>query len=93
MPQLWMAKLSAVMPGTGLHINWHGLWMEEARGITLHGLQAEGGLALSVTLLQQQLNRTQVPLPCSCILLSHLCGPRCLPCSGIASFHLACPPS
>ena len=25
------------MPGTGLHFNWHGLWMDEAQGITLTG--------------------------------------------------------
>ena len=64
-PQLWLAKLSAVMPGTGLPITWHGLWMEEARGITLYGLQTSGGLALSLSLLQQKLNRTQVPAPCT----------------------------
>ena len=75
-PQLWVAKLSAVMPGTGLPINWHGLWMEEARGITLYGLQTSGGLALSLSLLQQKLNRTQVPAPCTCI---PLCGGVCPP--------------
>ena len=72
-PQLWLAKLSAVMPGTGLPITWHGLWMEEARGITLYGLQTSGGLALSLSLLQQKLNRTQVPAPCTCIPLCGAC--------------------
>ena len=59
-PRLWLAKLSAVMPETGYHIRWHALFMEEARGITLHGLHMSRNLALSMTLLGQKLNKTQV---------------------------------
>ena len=48
------------MPETGYHIRWHGLFMEEARGITLHGLHTSRNLPLAMNLLGQQLNRTQV---------------------------------
>jgi hypothetical protein len=33
-----MSKISAIIPGTGYHVNWHGLLMEEAEGITLQGM-------------------------------------------------------
>jgi hypothetical protein len=48
------------MPDVGLHIRWHALWMEEARGITLHALYMSQDAMLTMSLLQSKLNRTQV---------------------------------
>ena len=48
MPRVWLAKISSIMPGTGLHFNWHGLWMEEARGITLTGINRFMGISSCV---------------------------------------------
>jgi hypothetical protein len=57
---VWVAKLSAVVPRIGYHIRWHVLWMEEAPGITLHGLHMSRNLPLTLDLLQAKINRSQV---------------------------------
>ncbi|GFR41959.1 hypothetical protein Agub_g2756 [Astrephomene gubernaculifera] len=63
-PRVWVAPVNAIVPnGTyrGYHIRWHGLWMEEAPGITLHALHtAEAGAGHMFQLLTQKINKTQV---------------------------------
>jgi len=60
-PGVWLTKVSAILPGgSGLHIHWHGLAMEEARGITLHALNWGRHWRLAIDLLQERLNRTAV---------------------------------
>ncbi|GAX84742.1 hypothetical protein CEUSTIGMA_g12164.t1 [Chlamydomonas eustigma] len=73
MPRVWLAKLSAIMPGVGLHIRWHALWMEEARGINLHALHMSMDAMLTMSLLQSKLNRTQVMLGAIWDLLTAQC--------------------
>ena len=36
--QVWIAPVNAVVPGTGLHIWWYGLWMQRAEGISINQL-------------------------------------------------------
>ena len=61
-PRLWVSKISAVMPGLNYHVRWYGVWMEEARGITLFALHTSKDKKLALRLFQQNLNRTQVML-------------------------------
>ena len=56
---MWLTKVSAVLPESGYHVRWHGLMMEEARGITLHALASSRDSRLVMQLLQHNLNRTQ----------------------------------
>lgn len=56
---MWLTKVSAVLPESGYHVRWHGLMMEEARGITLHALALSRESRLVMQLLQHNLNRTQ----------------------------------
>lgn len=58
-PKVWLTKVSAVLPESGYHVRWHGLMMEEARGITLHALALSRESRLVMQLLQHNLNRTQ----------------------------------
>jgi hypothetical protein len=59
--QVWIAPVSAILPGSGgYHVRWYGLWMEEARGITLHGLHMSRSDKLVQEILVHKLNQTQV---------------------------------
>ncbi|KXZ44687.1 hypothetical protein GPECTOR_63g16 [Gonium pectorale] len=63
-PRVWVAPVNAIIPNgtfTGYHVRWHGLWMEEAPGITLHGLYTTRGAEHAMyELLTKKMNRTQV---------------------------------
>ncbi|PNW84381.1 hypothetical protein CHLRE_03g143867v5 [Chlamydomonas reinhardtii] len=63
-PRVWVAPVEAIIPnGTfrGYHVRWHGLWMEEAPGITLHGLHTTRGAENAMyELLTKKMNKTQV---------------------------------
>eukprot|EP00195_Chlamydomonas_chlamydogama_P003117 CAMPEP_0202915096 /NCGR_PEP_ID=MMETSP1392-20130828/64809_1 /ASSEMBLY_ACC=CAM_ASM_000868 /TAXON_ID=225041 /ORGANISM="Chlamydomonas chlamydogama, Strain SAG 11-48b" /LENGTH=549 /DNA_ID=CAMNT_0049606991 /DNA_START=71 /DNA_END=1716 /DNA_ORIENTATION=+ len=62
-PRVWFGPVSAVLPGIGYHVRWYGLWMEEARGITLHGLStARHAGQFTYQLMGRMLNRTQVQM-------------------------------
>ncbi|KAG2495396.1 hypothetical protein HYH03_006663 [Edaphochlamys debaryana] len=63
-PRVWVAPVNAIIPHgplRGYHVRWHGLWMEEAPGITLHGLfTAVGAEAAYLDLVTKRINKTQV---------------------------------
>ncbi|GIL58746.1 hypothetical protein Vafri_13749 [Volvox africanus] len=63
-PRVWIAPVNAIIPnGTflGYHVRWYGLWMEEAPGITLHGLFVTRGAERAMfDLLTNKINMTQV---------------------------------
>lgn len=61
-PRVWVSRLSAVMPRFGYHVRWYGVWMEEAKGITLFALHTSRDKKLALRLFQQNLNKTQVLL-------------------------------
>lgn len=71
-PRLWVSKISAVIPGLSYHVRWYGVWMEEARGITLFALHTSKDKRLALR-LQQKLNRTQVLLGAIWDLLTAQC--------------------
>ncbi|MEW5309051.1 MAG: hypothetical protein WDW38_000963 [Sanguina aurantia] len=60
-PRMFVAPVNAIVPRNGYHVRWHGLWIEEARGITLHALwMAQYHTnSLMLDLLTNQLNQTQ----------------------------------
>ncbi|EFJ45406.1 hypothetical protein VOLCADRAFT_105959 [Volvox carteri f. nagariensis] len=62
-PRVWVAPVNAIIPnGTflGYHVRWYGLWMEEAPGITLHGLWVTRGAEnVMYDLLTNKINKTQ----------------------------------
>ncbi|KAG1668320.1 hypothetical protein FOA52_011217 [Chlamydomonas sp. UWO 241] len=72
-PRVWLAKLSGLMPGLGYHVHWHGLVMEEARGITLHALNWGRHWRLTLELMQEKLNRTRVQIGAVWDLLTAQC--------------------
>jgi hypothetical protein len=37
-PQVWIAPVNAVIPGTGQYVWWNAVWMEKAQGVSLHQL-------------------------------------------------------
>ncbi|MEW5298305.1 MAG: hypothetical protein WDW36_001445 [Sanguina aurantia] len=61
-PRLFVAPVNAIVPRNGYHVRWYGLWIEEARGITLHALWMAHyhTHSLMLDLLTHQLNQTQV---------------------------------
>lgn len=60
--RLFVAPVNAIVPRNGYHVRWYGLWIEEARGITLHALWMAHyhTHSLMLDLLTHQLNQTQV---------------------------------
>ncbi len=62
--RVWVAPVNAILPGNssfaGYHVRWYGLWMEEAPGITLHGLYMARAEYVMFTMLTRKLNQTQV---------------------------------
>jgi len=60
----WLAPVNAVIPGSGFHIYWQGLWMERAPGLSLNQLAYLGRRDLVETLilklLQENLNTSLV---------------------------------
>lgn len=60
--RLFVSPVNAIVPRNGYHVRWYGLWIEEARGITLHALwRAQQQTSnLMVDLLSNRLNKSQV---------------------------------
>ena len=60
-PRIWVDRINAVIPDLGFHVNWHGLWMEEAEGISFDSLlYARVPKPVVLDLLHNKLNGTQV---------------------------------
>lgn len=38
LPKVWVEPVNGVIPGNGYHIQWLGLWMEQAEGISLENV-------------------------------------------------------
>ncbi|KAG1676217.1 hypothetical protein FOA52_006434 [Chlamydomonas sp. UWO 241] len=73
-PRVWVAPVIGVTPESGgFHVHWHGLWMEEANGITLDGLARAQKPGLAMRLLQEKLNRTRVQAAAVFDLLTSQC--------------------
>ena len=62
--QVWLAPVNAVVPESGFHIWWNGLWMDKAEGVSMNALSYITTRAFvqdtMIRLLQHKLNRTQV---------------------------------
>ncbi|KAL6755005.1 hypothetical protein V8C86DRAFT_2686314 [Haematococcus lacustris] len=42
LPNVWVDRIEAVVPGIGFHIRWYGLWMELIPGISLENFLHKG---------------------------------------------------
>ena len=56
----WVERTIAVVPGSGMILDWDMLWMEPAKGLSLHGLQQSNKRPLIYDLLHTKLNRSQI---------------------------------
>ncbi len=61
---MWPGRVNAVVPGTGLHVWWDGLWMEKAEGLSLSQLSYKRNKAFITgtltKLLDEKLNKTRI---------------------------------
>jgi hypothetical protein len=42
-PKVWMEPLNGVMPGSGFHVKWLGLWADIADGVSVQNIQVGRG--------------------------------------------------
>ncbi|MEW5319050.1 MAG: hypothetical protein WDW38_010226 [Sanguina aurantia] len=75
--RVWLAPVNAVLPGIGLHIHWHGLFMEQAPGLSLNSMayvtQREFVEGRLLGALQRRLNTTRVVHAAIADLLTSQC--------------------
>mmetsp|Transcript_3357 Transcript_3357/g.7341 ORF Transcript_3357/g.7341 Transcript_3357/m.7341 type:complete len:538 (+) Transcript_3357:145-1758(+) len=75
--KVWIAPVNAIVPGSGLHIWWNGLWMERAQGVSLNQLSyITRKMFVQQTimeLLQAKLNKTRVVRAAMYDLLTSQC--------------------
>lgn len=60
----WIEPVNGIIPGSGFHVRWDGLWLEQASGVSIDQFVNEGDpqLELNVVVdhLQNKMNKTQV---------------------------------
>ncbi len=70
-------RVNAVVPGTGLHVWWDGLWMEKADGLSLNQISYRRTKAFVTealtSMLGEKLNKTRVVRAAIYDLLSSQC--------------------
>ncbi|GFR52103.1 hypothetical protein Agub_g14616, partial [Astrephomene gubernaculifera] len=56
-PKVWVEPLNGVMPGSGFHVKWLGLWADIADGVSVQNIQEAGKPPLQPELLVELLSK------------------------------------
>eukprot|EP00198_Chlamydomonas_reinhardtii_P002127 XP_001691463.1 predicted protein [Chlamydomonas reinhardtii] len=63
-PKVWVEPLNGVMPGSGFHVKWLGLWADIADGVSVQNLQEAGKPPLQpevlIHLLAKKINHQEL---------------------------------
>lgn len=64
----WVEPVNGIIPGSGFHVTWDGLWLEQASGVSMDQFVNEGDPLLDydviLDVLHNKLNHTEVKVYC-----------------------------